>query len=225
MGRPLANRRCPGPIRHLYAISSYANEFFQVPVIDAPVAALQTGGLLAGDGHGSIKDPVDRKADFTFKKAHETAILSIKAVASTSIVSRAAIVWMRKLIQLIPEGDHCALEGANRVLKAVSFASDATVDSMAFASRSISSAVAACRTLWLRAWHTSYQGKLLVTGYPFQGDCLFGDSLKKILAETCEKKKAMPRSLRRQDRCPNAYQGFRSQHTLPHFRQDLCKPS
>lgn len=65
--RPLANKRCPTHIKRLYSLSSYANEFFQVPVIDAPVAALQTGGLLAEDGHGYLKDPVDKKADFALR--------------------------------------------------------------------------------------------------------------------------------------------------------------
>lgn len=36
-----------------------------------------------------------------------------------------------------------------------------------------------------------------MTAYPFQGDKLFGDSLDKILVETRDTKKAMPRSLRR----------------------------
>lgn len=44
----------------------------------------------------------------------------------------------------------------------------------------------------LRAWSASCQNKALVTAYPFQGDRLFGDSLEKILVETCDKTKAMP---------------------------------
>lgn len=222
--KPLANKRCPTYIKRLYSLSPYVNEFLQVPVIDAPVAALQTGGLLAEEGHGSLKDPVDKKADFALRKAHESAILAIKSSASASIFSRAAIVWMRKLIQLIPETDHRALEGANRVLKAVSYTADATLDSMLFASRSLASAVAVRRTLWLKAWQTSHQDKILVAGYPFQGDRLFGDALDKILVETREKKKAMPRALRRPDKRPFNFPSFRSQHTLPRFRQDNRKP-
>lgn len=66
----------------------------QVPLVDAPVAALQSAGLLAEDGHGNLKDSLDCKADFALKKAHEAALMTIKASASASIVSRAAIVWM-----------------------------------------------------------------------------------------------------------------------------------
>lgn len=118
-----------------------------------------------------------------------------------------------------------ATESANRVLKAAAYTADATLDSMVFAPKSMSSAVARRRTIWLKAWHTSYQDKLIVTGCPFQGDCLFGDALDRILMETREEKKAMPRSLKRQDRHPGTFQPFRSQHTLPRCQQDSCRPS
>lgn len=54
--------------------------------------------------------------------------MAIKASASASIVSWAAIVWMRKLTQLLPEGSRQTLEGTNRMMKAVAFMSDATLD-------------------------------------------------------------------------------------------------
>lgn len=60
----------------------------------------------------------------------------------------------------------------------------------------------------------------LVTAYPFQGDKLFGDSLEKILVETRDKKKAMPRSLCQGDKRPFNSQPFTSQHTLPRFHND-----
>lgn len=108
------------------------------------------------------------------------------------------------------------LEGAIRVLKAVSFTSDTTLGAMVFASRFLSSA-AARRTLWLRAWPTTAQDKIIVTAYPFQGDKLFAEALDKILVETRDKKKTMPRSLRRGDKRPFTYQGFHSRHTLSRF--------
>lgn len=132
---------------------------------------------------------------------------------------------MRKLIQLIPEDCRRALEGATRMLKAVSFMSDATLDAMVFASRFLSSAAAARRTIWLRAWPTTYQDKAIVTSCPFQGDKLFGEALERILIETTDKKKAMPQSLRRGNKRPFWHQGFRSQHTLSHFQQDNKRQS
>lgn len=163
------------------------------------MAALQSAGLLAEAGHGNIRDSLDCKADFALKKGHKAVLMTIEAFATASIVSRAAIVWMRKLMQLIPEDSRRALEGAIRVLKAVSFTSDTTLDAMVFASRFLSSEAAARRTLWLRAWPMTFQDKAIVTAHPFQGDKLFGDALDKILVETRGKKKATPRSLRRED--------------------------
>lgn len=138
--------------------------------------------------------------------------------ASASVVSRATIEWMRKLIQLLPEESHRLLKGASRVLKAVSF----TLDSMVFASRAISSAAAARHTLWLMAWPTIYQDKAIVTAYPFQSDELFGG---KVLVEMCDKIKAMPQSLRSGDKRLFNSQTFRTQHTLPHFCQDSRRPT
>lgn len=98
--------------------------------------------------------------------------------------------------------------------EAVSFTSDATLDSMVFASRAISCAAAARRAIWLRAWPTIYQDKAIVTAYPFQGDRVVGYSLEKILVETCDKKKAMPWSLKRGDKAPFQIPKFQiSRHT------------
>lgn len=70
----LANRHVPGFIKKLYAISSYTSEFLQVPLADAPVAALQSAGLLSEDGHGSSKGKLNRGAEFALKRTHETAV-------------------------------------------------------------------------------------------------------------------------------------------------------
>lgn len=50
--------------------------------MDAPVVPLQSAGLFAEDGHGTIRDNLDKRAEFTLKKAHEAAV---KASDSASI--------------------------------------------------------------------------------------------------------------------------------------------
>uniref|UniRef100_A0ACB8FK42 Uncharacterized protein n=1 Tax=Sphaerodactylus townsendi TaxID=933632 RepID=A0ACB8FK42_9SAUR len=47
--KPTANRRCPNFLRKLYALPSYANDILQVPIIDGPVAALQSTGAVSKD--------------------------------------------------------------------------------------------------------------------------------------------------------------------------------
>lgn len=77
--------------------------------------------------------------------------MAVKACAIASIVSRPAIVWGRKMVQLIPQGHKRLLEGANRILKLNAFTTDATLDAMSFASRAMASSVVAIGGLWLQA--------------------------------------------------------------------------
>lgn len=79
---------------------------------------------------------------------------------------------------------------SKRLLKAASFSADAALDALIFASRAILASIATRRSLWLRAWPADYQSKSIVTAYPFQGGCLFGDPLDKILVETQDKKQS-----------------------------------
>lgn len=55
--KKLANsRQCPQPVKKLYNLLPFANEMQQTPLVDAPVLAIQSSGLLSEDGHGSIRD-------------------------------------------------------------------------------------------------------------------------------------------------------------------------
>lgn len=56
----------------------------------------------------------------------------IRVDTRTSIVSRSTVVWTRKVLQLIPDNSFCLNEGVNRLLKAMSFTANATVDSLIF---------------------------------------------------------------------------------------------
>lgn len=140
---------------------------------------------------------------------HEATAITIKALSTASIVSRAAIVWMRKLIQLLPEGDKRSLEGANRVMKADAFTADATLDALTFCSQAMASEIVARRGIWLRAWQADLRSKNFVSAYPFQGEKLFGDALDRILVETRDKKKAMPKTICRFDRRGSNQHSFR----------------
>uniref|UniRef100_A0ACB8EKJ0 Uncharacterized protein n=1 Tax=Sphaerodactylus townsendi TaxID=933632 RepID=A0ACB8EKJ0_9SAUR len=133
--KPAANNRCPNYLRKLYDLPAYANNILQVPIIDGPVAALQSSGLVSKDGRGQIKDMQDRRSDQFCKRTHEATAMAIRASATASIVSRASIVWARKVLELIPPTETKAIEGVNRMLKAASFAADATLDAVTFSAR------------------------------------------------------------------------------------------
>lgn len=49
----------------LYPLSKTAVDLLQVPPVDAEVTAIQTSGVVSQDGHGSIRDSWDCKADTT----------------------------------------------------------------------------------------------------------------------------------------------------------------
>lgn len=101
------------------------------------------------------------------KKAHEAMATANKASATASIASRAVIVWVHKIIQLILLENCRLLEGATRVLKASAIPTDATLDALTFACGSQKRPV-------VRVWQADFHTKYLVSAYPFQDDCLFG---------------------------------------------------
>uniref|UniRef100_A0ACB8FVY1 Uncharacterized protein n=1 Tax=Sphaerodactylus townsendi TaxID=933632 RepID=A0ACB8FVY1_9SAUR len=218
--KPAANKRCPNFLRKLYDLPVYANNILQVPIIDGPVAALQSSGLVSKDGRGQIKDFQDRRSEQFCKRTHEAAAMAIRASATASIVSRASIVWARKVLELLPPTETKAIEGVNRMLKAASFAADATLDSVTFSARSMASAVATRRLLWLRAWQTDWRSKSMVSECAFQGEKLFGEDLKEFLVDPKEKPKHLPKLFRTFDRKQSSYSSFRPQQGSSQFKRD-----
>lgn len=97
-----------------------------MPLVDAPVLAMQSPGLLSEDGQGTIRDPWDKKLEIALRHSHEATTLAIKACAATCIVARASIVWAKKMMELLPESETRLLEGVSRILKASSFSADAS---------------------------------------------------------------------------------------------------
>lgn len=161
---------------------------------------MQSSCLVSQDGHDSLRDNWDRRVEQDLRRVYDTASMTIRSSAAASIVARASIVWTKKLLDLIPQSDSRLQEGLSRLLNATSFLADATLDSLVFTSRSMAASVHARRALWLRAWQADNKSKQIVAAYPFTGDKLFGPHLEDILVETGDKKKVLPKSLRRNDR-------------------------
>lgn len=223
---PATTRRTPPSIKRLYSLPKFTNDFLTAPLIDAPVLAIQSPGLVSQDGRGTLKDTWDRKMEQDLQRAYETSALAIAADSTASIVARASIVWIKKLLDLIPENDSRLEEGLSRLLKANSFLADATLDSLVFTSRSMAAGVHARRSLWLRAWPADAKSKQIVTAYPFTGEKLFGPHLDKILVESRDKKKVLPKSLRRNDRRGRQpYSSFRSSFTPSRNRTEGRRPT
>lgn len=197
---PAMYKRPPAKVRKLYSLPKFTEDFLKVPPVDAPILAIQSSGLLTQDGQGSLRDSWDKKIDLDLRHAYESSALAIGSTATASIVARAAIAWGRKLMDLLPHADSRIREGLSRLIMANSFIADATLDNLVFTSRSMAAGVHARRAIWLRAWQADPKSKQIVAAYPFTGDKLFGTHLDKILVETREKKKVLPKSLRRPDK-------------------------
>lgn len=109
-------------------------------------------------------------------------------------------MWGKKQSDLIPHADTQILEGLSRIIKANSFIADATLDNLVFTSRLMAAGNHARRAIWLRAWQTDPKSKQIVAAYPFTGDKLFGVQLDMILVKMRDKKKLLPKSLKRTDK-------------------------
>lgn len=225
---PATTRRPPQSVKRLYSLPKFTDDFLKAPLVDAPVLAIQSPGLVSQDGKGTLKDAGDRKIEQDLRRSYETSGQAIAATSTASIVARASIVWVKKLLDLIPQTDSRVQEGLTRVLKANSFIADATLDTLVFTSRSMAAGVHARRTLWLRAWQADAKSKQIVTAYPFTGEKLFGPHLDKVLVETRDKKKILPKSLRRPDRrgrqSYTTNYSFRSSRTRPDGRRPAWTP-
>uniref|UniRef100_A0ACB8FJI1 Uncharacterized protein n=1 Tax=Sphaerodactylus townsendi TaxID=933632 RepID=A0ACB8FJI1_9SAUR len=187
---------------------------------DGPVAALQSSGLVSKDGRGQIKDMQDRRSDQFCKRTHEATAMAIRALATASIVSRASIVWARKVLELIPPTETKAIEGVNRMLKAANFVADATLDAVTFLPRSLASSVATRQLLWLRAWQTNWRSKTMVSECAFHGHKLFGEELNEFLVDPKEKPKHLPKQAHGLDKKPSSQSFFRPQQSTSQFKRD-----
>ncbi|XP_048342392.1 NIF3-like protein 1 isoform X1 [Sphaerodactylus townsendi] len=207
---PGSKKQFPKITEKLYSLTPHVMELLRVPLVDAAVIALHSTNLIVQDELGSLKDGLDDRADVALRKSHKAMAMTIRAASTAAIISRAALLWARQLDQLLADSSPRVKKEVRLILKAVSFLSDASLDSMVFTARSMANASVARRALWLRAWEMDLHSKSTVIAYPFQGGRLFGDSLDEILVETRERKKAMP----------TFSQTFRSHHVLPRARQD-----
>ena len=225
---PLNPKQLPSIMKKNYTLLDPGESMFKTPKVDAAVTALQTSGFLTQDGEGSIRDPVDKKADTALRRAHEALTMGMRAATVASIVARASIVWARRLVNILPPENRSFQEGASRWLKSVSLLSDASLDFLVLNARALAATVAARRLFWLRQWQADPHSKFVVAAFPFQGNRLFGEALDQILVETRDKKKVLPLTVRRQgDRRPQRYtsHSFRTNSTLPRYRSDFRRGS
>lgn len=87
------------------------------------------------------------------------------------------------MVETIPASDSRSHQD-NKIVAAVEFSADATLNAARFAAKSIGSSVTSRRLLWLRHWQADARNKWRLAASPYARDKLFGSSLDPILVET-----------------------------------------
>lgn len=83
-------------------------------------------------------------------------------------------MWIKQLHDRLPVSDTRAHQDANKIMAALEYSADATLNSSRFAAKAIGSSITSCRLLWLRQWHVDSKNKWRLASSPYSGDKLFG---------------------------------------------------
>lgn len=138
--------------------------------------------------------------ELTFRKTHQAAARAVKAATSTSFFTTASLLWLRQLQERLPPDDIRLHQDVNKLVAAVEYSADASLNAAKFASRALASAVTSRRMFWLRNWRADARTKWKLASAPYKATKLFGAALDPILVEDKDKRKVLPSSYRRQER-------------------------
>lgn len=211
--------------RRLYNLAPELASLLQTPVVDPPVAALSSSSNLAGPPEDNLR-PEEKRLEQSLVKSHMASAWAAKSALASSFFNRAAILWLRQLQDRLPVSDTRSQQDLNKILVALKFSADATLNSSRFAAKSIGSSVTARRLLWLRNWQADTKSKWRLATSAFEGPSLFGAPLEPLLIETKDKRRILPsvsrRSEHRSSNAPfcsfrtfNSYSGPRSPRAFP----------
>ncbi|XP_058052191.1 uncharacterized protein LOC131204695 [Ahaetulla prasina] len=189
-----------GTDKRFYNMAPDFLEILQSPTIDDPVAAL-TSILSSEDG---LK-PEDKKAEVALRNMHQAAAWAIRAATAASFFNRASLLWLRQMQARVPPSDLRFHQDINKLVAAMEFSADATLDAARFASKAIASSVVARRLLWLRYWQADTKFKWKLATAPYKGSKVFGEVLEPILTETKDGRKVLPSLYKQADRRPSPY--------------------
>lgn len=118
---------------------------------------------------------------------------------SASFFNCANLIWLRQLHdRLLPDEIHIQ-QDINKMVAAVEYSADASLDAAKFAAKAMASMVTSRRLLWLLPWHADLKSKWKLASAPYKGADLFGAALEPILVEGKDKWKVLPVSYQRLD--------------------------
>ncbi|XP_061488955.1 uncharacterized protein LOC133387687 [Rhineura floridana] len=108
----------------------------------------------------------------------------MRASASASVFSRAAMMWLDDLLE-DPNPDPASLRRSLiKLRKTAVFVADATLDATQLGARAMTAQIVARRTLWLRHWQADPTSRGNLSRAPYSGSLLFGEeALKAVLVD------------------------------------------
>lgn len=184
--------------KRFYNMAPDFSHLLQVPSVDAPVLALSSASPLTGPSEKCLH-PEEKKAEKTLIKGHQASAWAIQASSVASFFNRATILWLRQLQARLPPSDQRSHQDLNKILAAVEFSADATLNAARFSAKAIGTSVTSRRLLWLRNWQADIRSKWRLASSPFVGEKLFGSQLDPLLIETKDHRKVLPALNRRPD--------------------------
>lgn len=154
-------RSISGPTGHdkrMYWAAPELDTLLQLPSVDEPVSSLISSSVLASDVGDGLKVE-DKRAEIFFQKTHQAAAWAIRAATSASFFNRASLIWLRQLRDRLPPEEARMHQDVTKLIAAVEYSADASLDAAKFASRALASTVVSRSLLLLRHWRADSKSK------------------------------------------------------------------
>lgn len=163
----------------------------QTPTVGAPVVALLPNADIPGDPDEGL-GPDEWRSDQVLQWAFQGAVWAIRSASTASFFNKMTLLWLRQLQENLVTEDIRVRQDLNKIITAVQFSADATLNAGQFTAKSLASSVMARRLVWLRHWQADARHKWCLASVPFMGSRLFGDPLDSFLIETKDKQRVLP---------------------------------
>lgn len=162
------------------------------------MVTLSAPSNLTGPPDDSLR-PEDKRLENLLVKTHQATAWSVKLAMVTSLFNRASILWLRQLQERLPILDIWSQQDINKVVAALEYSADATLNTSCFAAKAISSTVAACRLLWLRQWQADASPSGVWPSPPSKALNCLGQCWNPLLVESRDKHCILPNMSRRSE--------------------------
>lgn len=142
--------------RKYFSVAPDLATFLQVPTVDAPVTALLPNAAIPGDPD---EGPEEHCSDQVLQQAHQGPAWAIRVATTASFFNRTTLLWLHQLQGKLSPEDTRLQQDLNKIIAAVQFSADATLNSVRFAAKSLASLVAPRRLVWLQHWQADARHK------------------------------------------------------------------